>query len=306
MQRDRIAVLISFLLFVLTGCPSGPEGILQGSVVRPSPGVRLSVEEGGKVVSEVTFTSGAGAFRIPLSAGSYEVRVATRSSTGSVVLSGIRVRSGETTNLAPITVAPEEHGSGTVAGTVRPPGIAARVSLFRDGTERASVAAARSGRFRFRRLPAGHYTIKASAAGYSCDSAEVEVSGNRTTKEVFRLLYMTDIDGIDWTAGMVRARGVGHPSWQAPTPAIRHAMAKEAAVADAERNLLNIVGQIRLGPDTRLSETLRTGAAAAKLQGFLREYRIVADRELNAGKVEVELELPLTGPDGLSSLLASP
>jgi hypothetical protein len=32
-------------------------------------------------------------------------------------------------------------------------------------------------------------------------------------------------------------------------------------------------------------------------------YRVVAERDLAGGRMEIELELPLTGPGGLTSLL---
>jgi hypothetical protein len=50
-----------------------------------------------------------------------------------------------------------------------------------------------------------------------------------------------------------------------------------------------------------LIEALGPGSYVERLQGYLRGYRIAAERDLDGGRVEVELELPLTGPGGLSS-----
>ena len=39
---------------------------------------------------------------------------------------------------------------------------------------------------------------------------------------------------------------------------------------------------------------------ASKIQGFLKGYTVVSERELQDGKFEIVLELPLNGPAGLS------
>jgi len=39
---------------------------------------------------------------------------------------------------------------------------------------------------------------------------------------------------------------------------------------------------------------------ATKIEGFLKGYTVVSEREGEGGKIEVVLELPLTGPAGLS------
>jgi hypothetical protein len=46
----------------------------------------------------------------------------------------------------------------------------------------------------------------------------------------------------------------------------------------------------------------RTGAE--RIQGFLKGYTIVSERELKDGRIEIILELPLTGPAGLSRYIA--
>jgi hypothetical protein len=169
--------------------------------------------------------------------------------------------------------------------------------------ERASVNASSEGRYEFEGLPAGRYTVQVSSPGYANDSASIDVSDSQRATRDVRLLYITAIEGIDWNTGTIRSRGIGLPPKQAPTPTVRREMAKRAAVADAERNLLRIIELITIGPDQKLITALGEKTYTQKLQGYLQGYRVATERDMDGGKIEVELELPLTGPGGLSSYL---
>jgi hypothetical protein len=47
-----------------------------------------------------------------------------------------------------------------------------------------------------------------------------------------------------------------------------------------------------------------TRSGAERIQGFLKGYRVVSEREREDGRIEIILELPLTGPAGLSRYIA--
>jgi hypothetical protein len=207
---------------------------------------------------------------------------------------------GKTTTL-PSLGASQSAGTAVISGRISGAGSGAKVVLLAEGKERAAVHADAHGRYEFKQLPAGQYTLHISAQGYAADSATVNVSNEQSVTRNARLLYVTQADGIDWVAGKIRARGVGLPPRQASNPTVRREMAKRAAIADAERNLLKIVEQIQVNSSQRLIEALGPGSYVERLQGYLRGYRIAAERDLDGGRVEVELELPLTGPGGLSS-----
>lgn len=49
---------------------------------------------------------------------------------------------------------------------------------------------------------------------------------------------------------------------------------------------------------------MRGKYVALKIEGFLKGYMIVSERELENGKFEVVLEPPLTGPAGLTRYIA--
>ncbi len=117
-----------------------------------------------------------------------------------------------------------------------------------------------------------------------------------------RLLYISPIDGIDWSKGIIRAKGRGmYPSDASNRPAARE-MAKRAALSEAERNLLRIVEQIKLGPKQELT-SLPARSYITRIHGYLQGFRVVGERETDAG-VEVELELPLTGQSGLTRYIS--
>jgi hypothetical protein len=47
-------------------------------------------------------------------------------------------------------------------------------------------------------------------------------------------------------------------------------------------------------------DAMRNKNIALKIQGFIKGYTVVSERELEGGRIEVVLELSLTGPAGLS------
>jgi hypothetical protein len=302
MRSFRFTVLMLLSLLALTACPGKKEGTVEGQVSPPRAGIRILALLQGKTFAQADAGTQDGRFRIVLPAGTYEIQVTAPSSPYPLTLSGIVVKAGETTSLAPISLSVPK-GTGSITGKVLAAGTGARVVLLAEGIERAAVNTSVDGKYEFEGLPAGRYTLQVSSPGYANDSIAVGVSDDRRTAQDIRMLYITAIEGIDWSTGKVRARGIGLPPKQAPTPTIRREMAKRAAVVDAERNLLRIVELINVGPGQKLTESLREGTFAQKLQGYLQGYRIAAERDMDGGKVEVELELPLTGAGGLASFL---
>ena len=77
-------------------------------------------------------------------------------------------------------------------------------------------------------------------------------------------------------------------------------MAQRAALADAQRNLLRTVEQIQIDSERKVSTIMHKRNVAERIQGFLKGYTVVSERELKGGRFEIILELPLTGTAGLS------
>jgi hypothetical protein len=297
---ERSILLV--VLLALAACPGKKDGAVEGQVSPTAAGIRIAALLQGKTIAQADAGTQDGRFRIELPAGTYEIKVTAPSSPYPLMLTGVVVKPGETTSLAPISLAVPK-GTGRITGKVQAAGTGTRVVLLAEGIERATVNTSADGKYEFEGLPAGPYLLQVSSPGYANDSLSVGVADGQRTARDIRMLYITAIEGIDWIAGKARARGIGLPPKQAPTPTIRREMAKRAAVADAERNLLRIIELINLGPGRKLTEALGEGTFTQKLQGYLQGYRVAAERDMDGGKVEVELELPLTGAGGLTSYL---
>ena len=299
MREKSISFFLSlFCLITLASCQNKHDGAVEGMVVPPCPGVRITVSRLGKTVCEVEANTKDGKFRIALAPGKYDVRVSAPASPFPVTVTGIDVDPGKTATLPSFEIA-QLSGTGALSGTVSPGGPGTRVTLLYEGRERASMAAAPDGRYEFTALPEGQYTIKVSSPGYASDSEEIRVSGDRGTAQNIRLLYETPIDGVDWSRGVIHARGKGLYPANSANPTARHEMARRAALSEAERNLLRIVEQIKLSPNRDLKSVMGSGSFTSRIKGYLQGFTISGEREVDGG-VEVELALPLTGPGGLT------
>ena len=301
MHPFRIAVTALLILVALVACTGKRDGAVEG-VVTPISGVRVVALQQGRTIASVDIDQRDGRFRIALPAGSYDISITAPNFPYPLMLSGVAVAAGATTTLAPISLAPAS-GTAAIAGRVLAAGTGTRVTLLTEGVERASVNTDASGLYEFTGLPRGRYTVKVASPGYANDSFALDIADNQRTVRNVRMLYVTAITGIDWNSGRLRARGIGVPPKQAPSPTVKREMTRRAAIIDAERNLFKAIEQINTAPDEKLTATLEGGSFVQNLQGYLKGYRVAAERDLDGGRIEIEIELPLTGPGGLSSRL---
>ncbi len=226
--------------------------------------------------------------------------VSLPSSLVPVAFAGNNASPGKPSMLSSVELA-RLSGTAALSGTVAPERAGARVTLLYEGKEHAATTVGPGGKYEFTALRAGIYTLQAEAPGYAVDSVEVRIPENQKAAQNIRLLFVSSIDGVDWGRGTIRAKGRGLFPTDATNRTVRYELAKRAALSEAERNLLKIIEQLKVGPN----QDLRTTAASftVRLQGFIHGHKIVGERELDSG-VEVELELPLTGTAGLTRLLA--
>lgn len=302
MRTVLAAGLVLFLSIVHAACPGRKEGAVEGRVSPAGPGIRIAVLAQGKVVKEADAGIPDGGFRIMVPAGSYEIRITSPASPFPLSLNGIVVTAGDTTSLTPLVLS-APGGTGRISGKVVAPGQASHVVLLADGVERASVNTGADGKYEFEGLPSGSYSLLITAPGYAKETVSLGVADDQRTSRDIRMLYITSIEGIDWNRGTARARGIGLPGPQASTPTVRRELAKRAALADAERNMIRMIELIHVAPDQKLAALVGTGTFVQKLSSFLQGYRITAERDLDGGKIEIEIELPLAGPGGLASFL---
>ena len=292
---------IALLLIAVYACPAKKDGAIQGTILPPGSGARITVAKDAKTVTTVDAGAQDGVFSIALAPGTYDISVTSPASPFPLNFPGIVVKPGETTNIPPIQLAPVKS-TAVLSGRITP-AIDTHITLLYEGKERAAARTNAQGRFEFEGLPTGRYTIQANSPGYANDTMEISLADNQTLSQNMRLLYISAIDGVDWAGGTVRARGVGLPPRNAPTPSVRREMTKRAALADGQRNLLRTIEQIKVGPSQNLTSLLGEGKYVQTLQGYVQGYRVVSERDMDGGRIEVELELPLTGANGLSSYI---
>jgi hypothetical protein len=296
----KVRWMIPLLLTIaLLACQSRKDGAIEGSVVPAGASASVTIMRDGKDVKTIPVTGQDGLFRAAVAAGTYAVAVTAPGAALPVRLEGIVVRPGETTKLLPITVT-RVAGSAILCGKVVPAQPGCEVKLLYEGKERASVQTDKEGRYEFKEIPAGTYEVRAIAPGHAEDRAPVSVTEDRKAEHTAVLLPITSIEGVDWTGGKIRATGIGLPPHDAPSATVRKAMAERAALADGQRNLLRTIEQIRIDNSHDIKTAMGNRNFAEKIQGFVKGYIVASTRELDNGKIEVVLELPLTGPSGLS------
>ncbi|HXY53134.1 MAG TPA: carboxypeptidase-like regulatory domain-containing protein [Nitrospirota bacterium] len=291
-------IILYIVLFVLSACSEKKEGAVEGTVIPPNARTRITAAQNGRTIMTAGAKVEDGKFRMVLPPGTYDISVTMASAPFPMTFPGIAVEAGKTTVIPRIELS-QHSGNAILSGRISPGGTGIRVTILHEGSELASANAAADGSYEFTGLSEGRYTIQVSAADYARDAVEVNIAESARTTQNIRLLYVSTVYGVDWTTGIIRATGTGLPPPTANAIA-RREMAKRAALADAQRNLLKIIEQIKTGPNENLKAFLGDTKYAQKIHGFLQGYRVTAERELSDGTVEIELELSLTGPDGLS------
>ncbi|MFO7626156.1 MAG: hypothetical protein R6V62_02715 [Candidatus Fermentibacteraceae bacterium] len=113
---------------------------------------------------------------------------------------------------------------------------------------------------------------------------------------------------VDWSGNSVRATGIGVLDPQNPNTAQARLMAERAAVVVAQRNLLEIVEGVRVDSETRVENFMTDyDVIHTRVQGVVRNARQVgqARYDAEAGTVEVELQMDIYSPTGLSGALST-
>jgi hypothetical protein len=211
----------------------------------------------------------------------------------------VTVKAGETTLVPPVNIA-VQSGKAIVTGRITPVCPGTKVKLIGEGKERAAAHIDADGKYEFSELPAGHYAIQAEAPGYAEDTSPLTISTDQKTEQNVLLLPITKTVGVEWASGKIRATGHGLPPAQAANSTVRREMTKRAALSDAQRNLLKIVQNIRISSTLDIKTYMQNATHAERIQGFIRGYTVVSETDRDDGSIDIILELPLTGPAGLS------
>ena len=104
----------------------------------------------------------------------------------------------------------------------------------------------------------------------------------------------------DWSTNTIRVTGtgVGNPAL-AKTPAHMSMMAKRAAMADAYRQLAEMVQGVQVDAETTVEQMMLTNdIVKTRVSAIIKGARVVDEGELAGGGYEVTMEIPMFGGSG--------
>jgi len=101
---------------------------------------------------------------------------------------------------------------------------------------------------------------------------------------------------VNWTQGVVTAKGSGAPAKGVTNIAQARLMAERAAKADAMRNLLETVKGVRVDSETTVESFItKSDRVLTRVSGIVIGARLVDTKYLSDGAVEVTMSINLTG-----------
>lgn len=119
-------------------------------------------------------------------------------------------------------------------------------------------------------------------------------------------LENTTADGrVIWEQGVIEAKGMGIAPPNAVNAAQGKALARRAAVLDAQRNLLEQIKGVQISSDTSMNEyIIQSDVVRSSVRGMVNGAVVVrdVDRMNIDGTYIVIMQMPLHGNDGLSAV----
>lgn len=297
-------VMVLFLFISPPGC-TRQEGIVTGTVSPPAPGIRVSALQNGKTVSLVPADARDGTFSMKLAPGTYDINISAPDFPLPMVFYFVSVEQGKTTELSPIAFAGSSvREKGALSGRITPARPGASITLLAEGKERASTGTDSEGNYSFKGVPAGFYDLQVRMPDYAPEVVPVAVAAENITRYNPILFYASAVEGVDWAAGKLRVIGQGFPPHTSANPTVSRELARRAALTDAQRKLLKALSEIKTGPDEMLQSRIGEKKFSRRIEGFIKGYHIVGERDRGGGAIEIDVELVLTGKNGLSRYLS--
>jgi len=100
---------------------------------------------------------------------------------------------------------------------------------------------------------------------------------------------------VNWQDHMITSTGIGAPNPKVPLAAQR-AGALEAAKRVALRNLLETVKGMSITSETTVENAMmQSDIIQTRVDGIVRNFKVIAQRYMSDGSVEVDVEIPLSG-----------
>ena len=111
--------------------------------------------------------------------------------------------------------------------------------------------------------------------------------------------------GINWTSGIIIAKGSGAPSPDVQNPAQVRILAKRAAISDARRNLLETLEGVRVASTTVVKEYMvENDVIKTRVHGIVKGSKVTDTKYMSDGSVEVTVSMSIRGD--LLSLFLKP
>ena len=102
---------------------------------------------------------------------------------------------------------------------------------------------------------------------------------------------------VDWSNRIIEAVGVGRPPRNPINIAQARAIAKKAAVTEAQQNLVKTLSKVRIDSKTLVKDFVaQSSPVHTEFQGFIQHPRVVNLSYLADGAVEATVAIKLTGP----------
>lgn len=106
----------------------------------------------------------------------------------------------------------------------------------------------------------------------------------------------TETGYIDWTNGLLVATGMAVAPTNVASPAQGKLLARRGAIVDAQRQLLETLGNVRIDAETSMINMMANDVVRTKISGLLRGSFIIPDSELWDGEVyQISVGLNLHG-----------
>ena len=108
---------------------------------------------------------------------------------------------------------------------------------------------------------------------------------------------------VKWSEG-VRATGFGVRPKDAESPAQARLLARSAAIADAYRNMAQVINEVRVTANTTVERHLTASdLLRLSVQAYVRGAEVIEERDNPDGTYSVALQVGLFGEKGLTGLV---
>lgn len=117
-------------------------------------------------------------------------------------------------------------------------------------------------------------------------------------------LGVASANAVEWDAGYIEAEGYGVPPATATSAVQGKLLARRGAIADAQRNLLELVSGVHINSETTVQDLMvKSDIVKTRVRGFVQGFSIKSEQQMYDGTYRVTLRVPLYGVQGLQTAI---